>query len=164
LETLKPESIGKGLFERLNEGRRRSFGLRMAPMIDIIFLLLIFFLVTSRWRPAEDFLPFRLPAAKAKSYSIGKPEPLLIRIFATESGCRVQIGQAAAVQIEKGSIEQDLTALMAEISEYMSEQKRFADDPVEIVCAAKVKWQYLAKIYNMFYGAGLTDITFTMTE
>jgi len=35
---------------------------------------------------------------------------------------------------------------------------------VEIICQPKVKWEYLAKIYNTFYGAGLTDITFAMTE
>ncbi len=164
METLKPESVQKAVFERLNESRRRSFGLRMAPMIDIIFLLLIFFLVTANWRPQEDFLPFRLPAAQASSYSIGLAEPMVIRIFATETGCRVQPGHLSAIKIEAESIETDLSALMEEIGKHLAEQKRFASDPIEIICAAKVKWQYLAKIYNTFYGAGLTDITFTMTE
>ena len=164
MEAVKSESIREVIFERLNEGRRRSFSLRMAPMIDIIFLLLIFFLVTANWRPTEDFLPFRLPQAHASSYNIGKPEPLVIEIFATEGGCQVRIGQAIAVGVENGSIEQDLAALVGKLGEYLTKQKRFADDPVEIVCGAKVKWQYFAKIYNTFYGAGLTDITFTMTE
>jgi len=55
----------------------------MAPMIDMVFLLLIFFLVAAKWRPQEDFLPFQLPLAHAQEQRIGKPEPLMIHISAT---------------------------------------------------------------------------------
>ena len=136
----------------------------MAPMIDMIFLLLIFFLVAAKWRPKEDFLPFQLPAAQAQDHRIGKPEPLIIYIFATEAGCNVQISQFYTVQIENGKIEANLAVLMEKIEKCLLAQKRFATDPIEIVCGAGVKWEYLAKIYNMFFGAGLTDITFQMTE
>ena len=53
---------------------------------------------------------------------------------------------------------------MEQTKQCLLEQKRYASDPVEIVCAAKVKWENLAKIYNVLYGMGLTDITFQMTE
>jgi biopolymer transport protein ExbD len=49
-------------------------------MIDMIFLLLLFFFVVAKWRPAEDFLPFRLSAAQAPGINIAKPEPLIIHI------------------------------------------------------------------------------------
>jgi len=136
----------------------------MAPMIDMIFLLLIFFLVSAKWRPQEDFLPFQLPLAQALERRIGKPEPLIIYIFAIETGCEVQIGQFGAVQIENENIEANLAVLMEKIEKCLLEQKRFATDPIEIICAAEVRWEHLAKIYNMFFGAGLTDITFRMTE
>lgn len=136
----------------------------MAPMIDVIFLLLIFFLVAAKWRPQEDFLPFRLPAAQAQQKQFGRPEPLVIYVFATETGCRVQAAQMHTVRIEGRTIEADLAVLMDKMRDCMLAQKRFAGDPVEIVCSPEVKWEYLAKIYNMFFGAGLTDITFRMTE
>jgi biopolymer transport protein ExbD len=145
-------------------GRNRPPALRMAPMIDMIFLLLIFFLVAAKFRPKEDFLPLQLSAAQASEHRIGKPEPLTIQIRPTQTGCEVQIGQLRTVQINDGSIEQDLVVLIETMRDCMLTQKRLATDPVEVICDAGVKWEHLAKIYNMLYGAGLTDITFQMTE
>ena len=146
------------------EVRRRYSTLRMAPMIDMIFLLLIFFLVSAKWRPEENFLAFQLPAAQTTEYRPGKPEPLKIHIFSTETGCEVRIGQIDTVLIENETIESDLAVLMEKMQECMLSQKRFVSDPVEIICEPKVKWDHLAKIYNLFSGAGLTDITLPMTE
>ena len=151
-------------FNRVFSNRRRPFTLRMAPMIDMVFLLLIFFLVAAKWRPQEDFLPFQLPVAQAQEQSIGKPEPLIIHIFATQAGCQIQIGQSGIMQIENQTIEANLAALMEKMRECLLAQKRFATDPIEIICAPEVKWEHLAKIYNTFFGAGLSDITFRMTE
>jgi biopolymer transport protein ExbD len=136
----------------------------MAPMIDMTFLLLIFFLVAAKWRPKEDFLPFQLPAAQAEQHRIGRPEPLMIYIFAKQTGCEVQIGQSGVLQIKDESVEADLALLMEELRKCLNAQKRYAGDPIEIVCSPEVKWDYLTKIYNMFFGAGLSDITFQMTE
>ena len=161
---IKDISIQSGFFSKVNGRSRRYFTLTMAPMIDVIFLLLIFFLVAAKWRPQEDFLPFQLPAAQAHSVRYGLPEPLLIHIFATDTGCKVRIGQLETVRIENESIEQNLLALLGKIKSCMLAQNRFVTDPVEIISAADVKWEHLAKIYNLFYGAGLTDITFQMTR
>ncbi len=152
------------VFKRISVSQRRIFSLRMAPMIDMIFLLLIFFLVAAKWRPEENFLPFQLPAAQAQDRGLGKPEPLIIYIAATQTGCQVQVGRLYTVQIENKEIETGLAVLMGKIEKSLREQKRFAADPIEIVCGPEVKWEHLAKIYNIFFGAGLTDITFTMTE
>jgi len=161
---MQNESLQRDVFGRLNSHRQRLFTLRMAPMIDIIFLLLIFFLVAAKWRPEESFLPFQLPAAQAQDHRIGRPEPLIIYILATEAGCQVQMGQFSAVQIENQTIEANLAALMGKIEQCLLAQKRFATDPIEIICSPQVKWEHLAKIYNMLFGVGLTDITFQMTE
>ena len=152
------------IFKNLFRGRRNTYALRMTAMIDVIFLLLIFFLVAAKWRPQESFLPFQLPTAQARGYSRIKPEPLEIYIFATQTGCQVQVGQHQSVQIKNQTIQADLTVLMERIRDCMVAQKRVATDPIEIICDSKVKWEHLAKIYNLFFGAGLTDITFAMTE
>jgi biopolymer transport protein ExbD len=149
---------------RLSLGRRRLIALRMAPMIDIIFLLLIFFLVSAKWRPEENFLPLKLSTTQLQEAVLVKPEPLAIYISPTQTGCQVQIGQLRTVRIEDKDIDTNLAALMEEIDNCLAAQRRFTTDPVEIICDAQVKWEHLAKIYNVFYGAGLTDITFQMTE
>ncbi len=152
------------VLKRVFGNRRRAFSLRMAPMIDVIFLLLIFFLVAAKWRPEENFLPFQLPAAQAQVRKVGKPEPLIIHISAAQNSCQVRIGGLYSIQIEVQTIEADLAVLMEKMKDCLVAQKRIAGDPIEIVCAEQVKWDYFVKIYNVFYGAGLTDITFVMTE
>ncbi|UCE99502.1 MAG: biopolymer transporter ExbD [Planctomycetota bacterium] len=161
---MRSKSIRRNILKTISTKRKRPFTLHMAPMIDMLFLLLIFFLVAAKFRPKEDYLPLQLSAAQASQHRIGKPEPLTIQIRPTQTGCEVQIGQFHTVQINDGSTEQDLAVLTEKIRDCMSAQKRFATDPVEIICDASVKWEHLARIYNMLYGAGLTDITFQMTE
>ncbi|MFC1675612.1 biopolymer transporter ExbD [Planctomycetota bacterium] len=156
--------LGRENFRRLFASRRRRFSLRMAPMIDVIFLLLIFFLVAAKWRPKEDFLPLQLASGLTQDPQAGKIEPLTITIEPTQDGCQVQIGLSQSVQIHQEYIEADLAELMETVKETLHEQKRFASDPLEIICHGQVKWDYVEKIYNVFYGIGLNDITFLMTE
>ena len=164
MQTEKSETIQRAGLNRIFADRKRGFSLRMAPMIDMIFLLLIFFLVTAKWRPKENFLPLQLPTAGATEAHIGKAEPLIIYIFGADQGCLVQIGQLYSVKIKNEDIETALAGLMEKIKSTMAGQKRYVSDPIEIVCGPDVKWEHLAKIYNLFFGAGLTDITFRMTE
>ena len=145
---------------------RRSKGaeINMAPLIDMIFLLLIFFLVTARWRPQEDFLPFQLPAVQATDTRVGLPEPLDVHIFAASSGCRVEVGRAHVVEISDNDIDAGLAVLAEKMESCLEAQRRFADDPIEVAFDGEVRWEHVTRIYNLFFGIGLTDITFRMTE
>jgi biopolymer transport protein ExbD len=153
----------KDIFRRR---RRSTIGLRIAPMIDMIFLLLIFFLVAAKWSPQEDFLPLQLPVASAATtvQQTIKPEPLIIQITQTNIGCRVQICSSRVIDIPSQNPEQGLASLMEQTKQCLLQQKRYASDPVEIVCDPKVNWENLTRIYNVLYGIGLTDITFQMTK
>ena len=164
VSAMKNESLQRDILESLKGGQRWSFSLRMAPMIDMIFLLLLFFLVAARWRPEESFLPLRLPVARGERIEVGKVEPLMIRIHAVREGCEVEIGGCGRVRIEQADVEAELGMLLEQMRICMEAQKRFAGDPVEINCEGSVKWDAVAKIYNVFFGAGLSDITFRMTE
>jgi len=163
LEIVENKYLQRDIFEKITAGRRKGFTLQMAPMIDVIFLLLLFFLVAARWKPQEDYLPFRLPTAGAQSRGIGRPEPLIIHILPTLTGCKVRIGQVT-VPLDNAQIEADLVVLADELKNCLIAQKRFAEDPIEVICDPKLKWDHLAKIYNLFCAAGLTDITFPITE
>ena len=164
MQTAENESLHAAVPGRLSDGRRRTLSLRMAPMIDMIFLLLIFFLVAAKLRPKEDFLSFKLPPIQARDLSFGRPEPLIIHISPAQAGCCVEIGRLYTVRIENEDINAGLAVLMEKTRKCLLTQKRLANDPVEIVCEPGVKWEHLSKIYNIFFGAGLVDITFTMTE
>lgn len=161
---MRTESLRIEELTRLFARKPLNFTLRMAPMIDIIFLLLIFFMICAKWRPQEHFLPLRLPTAGAAETPLVRAEPLIIYIAAKDYGCDVQIGQLTSVPVRQGRVEEDLAAMLKELRDRLAAQHRFASDPVEITCEPAVKWDYFAKIYNVLYGAGLSDITFCLTE
>ncbi len=157
------ETLQKGWLRQLVP-HKTNFTLKMTPMIDMIFLLLIFFLVSAQYKPQEKFLPFTLPAANTSSVNMVKPEPMNINIAAMPNGCMVNIANSKQVQINNQTIGQDLSSLIEAVNLIMTSQKRFIDDPVEITCDSQIEWDHFAKIYNCLCGSGLTDITFQMTE
>ena len=148
----------------LRKRRRRRLGLRMTAMIDVIFLLLTFFVLTARFRTPEEFLPIHLPTADAAVQRFGVIEPLEIDISADQAGCVVRIGQLETVRIEAGRGAEGLAAFANKLTDILSQQKRTAGDPIEIRCADEIKWDYLMKIYNVLQAMGINDITFRMTE
>ena len=141
-----------------------QFTLRMAPLIDIIFLLLIFFFISATFRPEENFLPIKLSRSQASMPILARAEPLGIYIFATEKGCSVEIAKLQSVAINDISINEDLALVIQKINLTLQSQKRNSSDPIEIRCGDDVKWEHLAKIYNPLHCMGITDITFKMTR
>ena len=161
---MEADSIQKDVLRKIFSRPRHSFGLRMAPLVDLVFLLLIFFLVAAKWRPQEDFIPLRLPVAQAQVSGIGRPEPLRIYISSIENGCRIRIGRNQAVRINTRTMEQDLAEFIVKIEEVLAAQKRLVSDPIEIICGPDVKSEYWIRICNVFYGMKMTDITFSMIQ
>jgi biopolymer transport protein ExbD len=133
----------------------------MAPMIDMIFLLLIFFLATAKFRPDEALLPLQLAAGNESTTPV--TEPLAVRIEQAADGCRILVG-GRPVTIANDTAEQDLGTLLETFQNTLASQKRLAADPVEVACEPDVKWEHIARVYNVFFGMGLTDITFRLTD
>jgi biopolymer transport protein ExbD len=144
-------------------GPKRHLGLRMAPMIDVIFLLLTFFVLTAKFRTPEQFLPIHLPTADAAVERFDPIQPLVITISAAEPGCLVEIAQLATARIEESRYVEGLAEFANELAGVLTLQKRTAGDPIEIYCDDYVRWDDLVKIYNVLQAAGITDITFQMT-
>ncbi len=74
--------------------------LKMTGMIDVVFLLLIFFVVTASFQPLEQLLPTnaRLEGSSATPEPIELPEPdepVIIEIRQTEDGLRWQVAGGA---------------------------------------------------------------------
>lgn len=55
---------------------RKAIELMMTPMIDVIFLLLVFFLTTSSFQVPEQLMPSALSDASAASGSSDQPPPV----------------------------------------------------------------------------------------
>jgi len=158
----------KGFRERVMQGlgRRSAAGMagRMMPMIDVLFLLLIFFLATSRFHAVESVLPFNLPG---ENKLVIKTTPLKIFMHQKGGGCAVEISEGegnSRVELDEGSVEAGLVRFGEAVVEVLEQQGRMSGDPVELICDDAVEWQFIAKIYNVLYGLNMSDITFAISE
>jgi biopolymer transport protein ExbD len=141
--------------------KKRGFLLQMTPMIDVIFLLLTFFLLTANFRTPEDFLPIRLPN-KQHSQIPSIIEPLSIAIASTQSGFNVEIANIDTVAIENETLEKGLATFADKLRITILSQQRRPGDPVEISCGDEVSWDHLVKIYHILHAMGIDNITFNM--
>ena len=145
------------------ENNKKTFSnvcLRLTPLIDVIFQLLIFFFISAQFRPPEATLPLGLPTARADS-SVTIVEPLTVYILSTPTGCKIQIEEENA-NITADNIEQNLADFVGKFASILKEQKRVLSDPVILVFDDDVPWNYVAKIYNLLYGLGANDLTFRL--
>ena len=162
--TIRQEALGF-----LDKHKPRWFGLRMTPMIDVIFLLLAFFVLTAKFRMPEQFLPVMLPTVSAQELKAGLTEPLEIYMSVAddEVGCLVRFGSGnmfKSVTIEEKALDDGLVIFSNELISILNSQKRMESDPIEIQCANEVKWDYFVKISNVLYGMGANNITFSINE
>ncbi|PHR70235.1 MAG: biopolymer transporter ExbD [Arcobacter sp.] len=54
--------------------RRETLGMDLTPIIDIVFILLIFFMLTSVFKKEEFALKLTLPSAQAKELEVNQEE------------------------------------------------------------------------------------------
>lgn len=81
--------------------RASEAGINMTPMIDVVFQLIIFFLVTSHFARQEAHLPLPLPAADSSLASKADDQPRLV-INVTAEGTLLFAGRAlSAAELEQ---------------------------------------------------------------
>ena len=59
-----------------------AVGVNLTPMIDVVFLLVIFFMVATKFREQERNIELELPTATAAGDSTPPPDPQVVAIFA----------------------------------------------------------------------------------
>jgi biopolymer transport protein ExbD len=91
---------------KINKGEALG-GLNLTPIIDVVFLLLIFFLVATRFEEEERSLDVVLPQASEAMPLVAKPKELFVNVddrgryfvsgqFVTEAELEAALVQAAA--------------------------------------------------------------------
>jgi biopolymer transport protein ExbD len=133
-----------------------SFAVNIAPMIDVTFLLLIFFLVTTRFERAEGLLASELPAEVGVP-AVGLPlSPIVVRLSA-EGPESDEVG----IRIDKFSGEpanfEELIAYLREIQRRPGFDK---DTPVVIVAENDVQWDHVVSCWNAALRADCSRIAF----
>jgi len=77
----------------------------MAPLIDVVFQMLVFFLVASSWGVKEKQLDLELPSAQSASAPKEAPEELVIDV--RRDGSLVLRGH----ELERSALQSELTGL-----------------------------------------------------
>lgn len=85
---------------RLKQGGvRRSLALDLTPMVDVVFLLIIFFMVTTTFISAETSLPVDLPSAQT-----GAASPADVPTVTVTRDQRIYLGDTEVTESELHSL------------------------------------------------------------
>ena len=84
--------------------RREHLGLDLTPIIDVVFILLIFFIVTSVFKKEELALMLDLPSSNAKSMQV-KSEQIFIELGVDKMAIR-------GIEVSFSSLEDNLKSIL----------------------------------------------------
>ncbi|MBX9791924.1 MAG: biopolymer transporter ExbD [Pirellulales bacterium] len=105
---------------QLHRDSQRDFDVNMTPMIDVVFLLLVFFVCTTDFRAIESLLPTPLKASGATGEAVDPPqdppeleelEPIVIKLSLADGQPRWQLN--ARVCREPAELHDTLAKLAA---------------------------------------------------
>ena len=132
-----------------NQGNRRSVGANMTPMIDVVFLLIIFFLVSSHLARQENRLPLELPVASTFDPVDPDKAPLTISV------------DPQARWLVSGDVV-DLSSVRAILSDLKANQG--ADAAIRIRTDGAVEYKQVEPLLREAALAGITDAAIAVRE
>jgi biopolymer transport protein ExbD len=143
-------------------GRRHriSMGLRMTPMIDVIFLLLTFFVLTAKFQEPEKLLPV-IVGNTNQQFTVTQDTPLKIVVETEHSGCLLRVANRPAIQLSDANLSESLLVLARKVHQ---ELETTGPVPVELYYEDAVSWDIVVKVYDVLYALGLENITFRIEE
>ena len=159
LEVGQPRNPGAGDRARVLRRRRlcrhrpSALSINLLPMIDVTFLLLIFFLVTSTFEKPEGLFAANLPHDSGTA-SLALPfSPIIVRLTPAGDGCRIRIDNFTEAPASFG----DLTAFLKNVQG----NPGFDDQtPVVIVADDALAWDHVVGCWNAAVRASCKNIAF----
>jgi biopolymer transport protein ExbD len=118
--------------------------MQLAPMIDIVFLLLIFFIVTWQFTKSETELKVSVPTAKEGA----DPKRQMGEIY-------INVLSDGSIKVEGGIV--DLPQLLEKLA---SIAEQYENQPVRIRGDGKVDYQRIVEVIDVCTKAGIWNISF----
>lgn len=141
---------------RLSSRRGVSIAVNLAPMIDVSFLLLIFFLVTTTFERAEGILSAKLPRATGAPTVALPISPIVVRLVQTGPG-----DDDYKIRIDHFQAAPATTAELAAHLRQIQQQPGFdRKTPVLIVAENAVRWDHVVGCWNAALRAGCERVAF----
>lgn len=130
--------------------RGGSVGFNMTPMIDVVFQLIIFFLVSSHLAKQEARLELPLPTAQSGVLDISDETPRLIVNVQADGGLLL-----AGHRVDSSGLREGLRSRRAKDGDALEVVVRTARDasyrhvqPVLVACAAEGLWRVTFAVYH----------------
>lgn len=118
--------------------------MQLAPMIDIVFLLLIFFIVTWQFTRSETELSVSVPTAQEGAEPNRQRGEIVINILA-DGIIRIE-----GVTVDLPQLEEKLSAIA----------RQFENQPVRIRGDGHVEYQRIVEVIDTCQKAGIWNISF----
>lgn len=119
-------------------------GMQLAPMIDIVFLLLIFFIVTWQFSRSETELNVSVPTAEEGS-ELTRPKGEIIINVLSDGAIRVE-----GLTVDLPQLHEKLAAIA----------RQFENQPVRIRGDGGVAYQRIVEVIDTCQKAGIWNISF----
>ncbi len=124
--------------------RRESLGLDLTPVIDVIFILLIFFIVTSVFKKEQLALILDLPSSNAKEMEV-KQEQVFIEINKEKLAIK-------GIEVSFESLEDNLKSI------------KNKENPVIVRIDKSVEYQRVVKVLDLLQKYDLTNLALVTQE
>jgi len=155
---------------RMRDPRQRArAALSITPLIDVVFQLLIYFLLTAGFVVNERHLRTETvpeAAAAQRSTLALEEEPLLISLARGADGASISVDGALGLARARGSERPaDIAALSRFLDEALLSEDRAggaltANHPVRISAVGEVAWEDVVRVFNAVVGAGYRSVAF----
>jgi len=138
--------------------------LNMSSLIDVTFLLLIYFIVTSTIQPQEKDLPMTLPSSASTDTPIDV-EPMLIAVKNTGSGFSIVVNKVEPLDTGVEGRERRLPQLLDNLISYSALAKSGGNEPVvNLFIDPELPQQVAMDVLNCLRGADINTVTFTESD
>ncbi len=135
--------------------------LDISSLIDVCFLLLIYFLVTSTIQPREQDLPMTLPSSQ-KSDAPLEIEPMLIAVKKTGSGFSILVNKTEVLDTAVKGERRVLPRLFESLTAYSNLANANDTKPlVQLFIDPGVEQQTAMDVLNCLKGADINSVTFS---
>ena len=124
--------------------RREALGLDLTPVIDVVFILLIFFIVTSVFKKDELALMLDLPTSNAKEIEV-KQEQVFIELSQTKLAIK-------GIEVSFSSLEDNLKAI------------KNKENAVIVKIDKKVEYERVVKVLDLLQKYNLTNLALVTNE
>lgn len=128
-----------------------DIGFQIAPMVDVVFVLMLFFMASAGMQVAEKELSINLPSGTAAKASDVPATPIIVTIAAD-----------GAVQINGTSFDPANSTELNGTRDKLKELMSFgAKDPVVIQPAPDARQEQIVRVLNAAAAAGVRNLSFS---